>query len=161
MSGDCFLMMDRVPGEAEDTAFTGAIEVLAWSWGAEAHEALGVGQARRSKADIRNFRFEHNIDSATTGLMTRCMTNDPIPKATLTQRRAGGAAAQQFIEIAFKQVRIVQVDLAMNPVGNGVATRATVVFSFERATLEYSPQGSTGATKGGRHTFEWIGGATK
>ena len=31
----------------------------------------------------------------------------------------------------------------------------------KRATLEYSPQGSTGATKGGRHTFEWIGGATK
>ncbi|HZH05731.1 MAG TPA: type VI secretion system tube protein Hcp [Lautropia sp.] len=156
---DCFLSLDQVPGEANDGDFPGTIEVIGWNWGASQRGDQVMGSAARAAADVRHFRFEHQVDSATAGLLSRCVTNALIPNATLTQRRAGGSAAQRFLEIKFKQVRIVDVSLVMSD--ESLIPRETVSFAFESVTLDYTPQAKSGAAQGGRHSFNWIAGTAR
>jgi type VI secretion system secreted protein Hcp len=156
---DCFLSLDQVAGEANDGDFAGTIEVVGWTWGASSRGDQVMGSGARSAADIRHFRFEHQVDSATAGLLSRCVTNLLIPNATLTQRRAGGSVAQRFLEIKFKQVRIVDVSLTMSE--DNLIPREAVSFSFEQVTLDYTPQAKTGAAQSGRHSFNWIAGTAR
>jgi type VI secretion system secreted protein Hcp len=156
---DCFLSLDQVPGEAHDAEFAGAIEVLGWTWGASSRGDQPVGSGARAAADVRHFTFEHHVDSATSGLWSRCTTHVLIPNATLTQRRAGGSAAQRFLEIKFKQVRIVEVSLAM--AGANLIPREVVSFSFETVTMDYTPQSRSGSAQSGRHSFTWIAGTAR
>ena len=156
---DCFISLDQVPGEAQDADFAGAIEVLSWTWGASSRGDQAGGTAVRAAADVRHFSFEHQADSATAGLWSRCVTNVLIPNATLTQRRAGGSSAQRFLEIKFKQVRIVDVALAM--AGANQIPRETVSFAFESVTMDYTPQSRQGGAQSGRHSFNWIAGAAR
>lgn len=158
MASDCFISMDQVPGEANDKGFPGAIEVSGWNWGLSAPRDLSTA-ARKGVADIRHFTFNHAVDTASAGLMSRCATGVPIPKATLTQRRAGGQASQRFIEIKFTQVHIVEVSLATS--GGNDIPQEEVSFSFESVSFDYTPQSSAGADKSGRHNFSWVAGTTK
>ena len=59
----------------------------------------------------------------------------------MTQRRAGGPSAQRFLEIRFKQVRIVDVSVAMSD--ENLIPLETVSFAFESVTLDYTPQAAT------------------
>ena len=156
---DCFISLDQVPGEAQDADFAGAIEVLGWTWGASSRGDQAVGSGPRSAADVRHFSFEHQVDSATAGLWSRCVTNMLIPNATLTQRRAGGASAQRLLEIKFKQVRIVDVSLAM--AGANLIPREVVAFAFESVTMDYTPQSRLGGAQSGRHSFTWVAGTAR
>jgi len=158
-SSDCFLSLDQVPGEAQDADFAGAIEVTGWNWGASSRGDLVTGAGNRSAADVRHFSFEHQVDSASAGLWSRCVTSVPIPNATLTQRRAGGSPAQRLLEIKFKQVRIVEVSLVMS--GANLIPRETVSFAFESVTMDYTPQSKSGGAQSGRHSFNWIAGTAR
>lgn len=160
MSTDCFIAMDQVPGEAHDEELAGAIEVFGWNWGASWRGDQAAGSPR-GVADVRHFTFEHNVDTATAGLLSRCVTGLVIPNATLTQRRAGGRLAQVFLEIKFKQVRIVDVSMVMSSASAGLATQERVSFAFESASLDYKPQSKSGADKSGRHNFSWQGVVNK
>jgi type VI secretion system secreted protein Hcp len=156
---DCFISLDQIPGEANDADFAGTIEVSGWTWGASQRGDQVMGSGARAAADVRHFRFEHQVDSATAGLWSRCVTNLVIPNATLTQRRAGGSAAQRFLEIKFKQVRIVDVSLVMSD--DNLIPRETVAFAFESVTLDYTPQAKAGGAQSGRHSFNWIAGTAR
>jgi type VI secretion system secreted protein Hcp len=156
---DCFISLDQVPGEASDADFAGAIEVIGWSWGASSRGDQVMGTATRSAADVRHFSFDHQVDSATSGLLSRCVTNVVIPNATLTQRRAGGSSAQKFIEIKFKQVKVVDVSLTMSD--ESLIPRETVSFAFESVTFDYTPQSRLGAAQSGRHSFTWMAATTR
>lgn len=156
---DCFIALDQVTGEANDGEFPGTIEVMGWTWGASQRGDQVMGSGARAAADVRHFRFEHQVDSATAGLLARCVTNLLIPTATLTQRRAGGSAAQRFLEIKFKQVRIIDVALVMSE--ENLIPRETVAFAFESVTLDYTPQAKSGAAQSGRHSFNWMAGTAR
>ena len=156
---DCFISLDQVPGEAHDADFKGAIEVLSWGWGAGSRGEQVMTAGPRAAADVRHFRFQHQVDSATAGLWSRCVNNLLIPNAVLTQRRAGGPSAQRFLEIKFKQVRIV--DVALNMAEENPIPLEGVTFAFESVTMDYTPQSSAGAAQSGRHSFNWIAGAAR
>lgn len=158
-SSDCFISLDQVPGEAQDAGFAGAIEVLGWTWGVSSRSDQVSGMSPRAAADVRRFTFEHLADSATAGLWSRCVNNLLIPKATLTQRRAGGPSAQHLLEITFKQVRIVDVSLAMSAVH--LIPLEAVSFAFESVTMDYTPQSKLGGSQSGRHSFNWIAGTAR
>jgi type VI secretion system secreted protein Hcp len=158
MSSDCFINMDQVPGEAHDKDFAGAIEVIAWNWGISWRGDLSKN-TRKGTADVGHFTFNHHLDSASAGLLHRCALGIPVPKATLTQRRAGGKAAQNFLVIKFKDVRIVQVALASGSAGD--YPQEEVAFSFQSVAFEYAPQSGTGANQSGKHTFNWTAGTAE
>lgn len=156
---DCFISLDQIPGEAHDAAFAGAIEVLGWTWGLSSKGDQVMGRGPKAAADVRHFTFRHQVDSATAGLWSRCATNILVPNALLTQRRAGGSSAQRFLEIKFKQVRIVDVSVTMSE--ENLIPEETVAFAFESVTMDYSPQAATGGAQSGRHSFNWISGASR
>lgn len=155
---DCFISLDQVPGEAHDADFAGAIEVLSWGWGASSR-GQQVSSSPRAAADVRHFKFHHQVDSATAGLWSRCVNNQLIPNAVLTQRRAGGPSAQRFLEIKFKQVRIV--DLALDMAEENPIPLEVVTFAFESVTMDYTPQSAAGVAQSGRHSFTWIAGTAR
>lgn len=154
---DCFMLMDQIPGESQNPEFQSAISVIGWDWGVSWKGELSTN-TRRGVADIRQFTFYHELDSASAGLLSRCATGILIPKATLTQRRAGGDKAQTFLEIKFKEVRIVDVSLATTNT-QADYPKASVSFSFETVSFDYTPQSKSGSDKSGRHNFSWIAGA--
>ena len=132
---DCFISLDQVPGEAQDAAFAGAIEVRGWTWGASSKGSQVMAGGPKAMADVRHFTFEHLVDSATAGLWSRCVTNALIPNGLLTLRRAGGPSAQRYLEIRFKQVRIVDVSVAMSD--ENLIPLEKVTLAFESVTLDY------------------------
>ena len=156
---DCFLSLDQVPGEAHESAFAGHIEVVGWNWGVSSRGDQVMGAAPRAAADVRHFTFRHLVDSATSGLWSRCVTNMIIPNGLLTQRRAGGTAAQRFLEVRFKQVRIVEVAVTMSD--EYQIPLETVSFAFESVTMDYTPQAAIGGAQSGRHSFTWIAGSAR
>ena len=156
---DCFLSLDQVPGEAHDSAFAGTIEVVGWNWGVSSRGDQVMGSGPRAAADVHHFTFRHLVDSATAGLWSRCTTNLLIPNGLLTQRRAGGQAAQRFLEIRFKQLRIVDVAVAMSE--ENQIPLETVSFAFESVTMDYTPQAAIGGAQSGRHSFNWIAGSAR
>jgi type VI secretion system secreted protein Hcp len=156
---DCFLSLDQVPGEASDTAFAGTIEVVGWNWGISSRADQVMGSGPRAAPDVRHFTFRHLVDSATAGLWSRCATNALIPNGLLTQRRAGGPSAQRFLEIRFKQVRIVEVGVVMSE--ENLIPLETVSLAFESVTLDYTPQSATGGAQSGRHSFGWVAGSVR
>ena len=156
---DCFISLDQVPGEAQDAAFAGAIEVRGWSWGASSKGSQVMAGGPKAMADVRHFTFEHLVDSATAGLWSRCVTNALIPNGQLTQRRAGGPSAQRYLEIRFKQVRIVDVSVAMSD--ENLIPLEKVTLAFESVTLDYTPQAAQGGSQSGRHSFNWVAGTSR
>src|SRR2546423_11986767 len=91
--GDMFLMVKGakcglIKGEAQDDVHKGEIEVLRWSWGMQAKSSLGGGVAT-GKASVRELTVVKRIDSASTALMSRLGTNDPIRKAGRTRGKPG------------------------------------------------------------------------
>ena len=158
-TSDCFLSLDQVPGEAQDSAFPGHIEVVGWNWGVSSRGDQVMGATPRAAADVRHFTFRHLVDSASSGLWSRCVTNAMIPNGLLTQRRAGGTAAQRFLEIRFKQVRIVDVAVTMSD--ESQIPLETVSFAFESVTMDYTPQAAIGGAQSGRHSFTWMAGSAK
>ncbi len=155
---DCFMLMDQIPGETQDPDFPNAINVSGWEWGVNSRGEMATNAPRKGSADVRHFTFYHGIDSATAGLLSRCATNILIPNATLTQRRAGGSKAQSFLEIKFKEVRIVDVSLSTTNT-QADYPKASISFSFETVSFDYTPQSKSGSDKSGRHNFTWIAGA--
>lgn len=152
---DCFLKLDQIPGESVDAdkELSGAIEVSTWRWGANWSGELRSKGGKTGPGDIRHFTFTHKVDSATTGLMGRCLAGQVVPKAVLTMRRAGGKA-QTYLRITFEKVRIVKVDLVH--AHSDQLPDEEVTFAFKQVLVRYMPQGAEGADKGGPTTFNWI-----
>ena len=77
----------------------------------------------------------------------------------MTQRRAGGPSAQRYLEIRFKQVRIVDVSVAMSD--ENLIPLEKVTLAFESVTLDYTPQAAQGGSQSGRHSFNWVAGTSR
>lgn len=158
MAGDCFILIDQVPGEAHDKDFAGAIDVSGWNWGASMRMDLSSAKGAKGAADVQMFEFLHSIDSASAGLLTRCVRNVVVPKAVLTMRRAGGLKAQAYLEVTFKNVRIARVSQVFGA-GSLIPTEH-VTIAFEGVSFDYTPQSSEGSDKSGKHNFSWVAPAT-
>jgi type VI secretion system secreted protein Hcp len=155
LMSDCFIKLDQIPGEATDSdqELAGAIEVTSWQWGADWSGELRSKGAKGGPGDVRHFRFSHKVDSATPGLMSRCLGGQIVPKAVLTMRRAGGKA-QKYLRVQFDKVRIVKIDLVHAAADQLPDEQVTI--AFKEVIVRYMPQGGEGADKGGPMVFNWI-----
>jgi type VI secretion system secreted protein Hcp len=158
VAGDCFILIDQVTGEAHDKDFAGAIDVSGWNWGANARVDMSSTKGPRGAADVHMFEFRHSLDTASAGLLSRCVNNAVLPSAVLTMRRAGGLKAQVYLEITFKKVRIVRVAHVFST--DALIPAETVSIAFESVSFDYTPQSSQGSDKSGKNNFSWIAPAT-
>ena len=150
-TGDMFLMVKGartgvIKGEAQDEGHKSEIDVLSWSWGMQAKVSLGGGLAT-GKANVQELKIVKKIDSATTPLMSALRTNEQIQKAVLTVRKAGKSQLE-FFKITIENGRVISHSVAGGDEQGGHGVLERVSFSFNKISVEYTPQGKDGAGLG-------------
>jgi type VI secretion system secreted protein Hcp len=157
--GDMFLSVKGaksglIKGESHDTAHADEIDVLSWSWGMQAQATLGGGSAA-GRAIVRELKIGKRVDSASTALMSAMRSNELITKAILTLRKAGKSPLE-FLKITIEQGRITALTIEAGDEDGSPDILENVVFSFNKITVEYVPQGKDGQARGSTmFTDQW------
>ena len=143
-----------ITGESQDSKHKNEIEVLAWSWGMQGKPSLGGGGAS-GKSTIRELRVTKRVDKASTALMSALRTNEPIKVATLTIRKVGKAPLE-YLTIKIEDGRVMSLEIEAGDASNAPALLERVNFSFNKITVDYTPQGPDGNPLGGTSFMdEW------
>ena len=158
-AGDMFLSVKGaragiINGEAQDEKHKNEIEVLAWSWGMQGRSALGGGGAT-GKATIRELQVTKRVDKASTALMSALRQNESIKEATLTVRKAGKSPLE-YLTIKIENGRVMGLEIDAGDLANSPAIFEKITFSFNKITIQYTPQAADGSAQGAT-TFidEW------
>jgi type VI secretion system secreted protein Hcp len=140
-----------INGEAQDQKHKNEIEVLSWSWGMQGKASLGGGTAS-GKATMRELRIVKKLDKASTALMSALRTNEQIKEATLTLRKIGTSKLEYF-KIKIEDGRVMSLDVEAGDKDGKPTLYERVSFSFNKISIEYTPQGGDGMPQG-TTTFE-------
>lgn len=145
---DMFLKVDGVTGEAGDADHKGEIDVASWNWGlvAPADVATGKASGRRRLSELQIVK---KVDRSTPILMTCLSKNTPIKTAVLTVRKAGKTPLTYF-KIELFDVRVTSVKTE----SEGSELMDRVNLGFNKVSVTYMQQDSTGAKGGGDVTFD-------
>jgi len=150
-----------IKGESQDSVHPNEIDVVRWSWGMESKAGLGGGTTAKGRAIVRELKIVKRFDSASTPLMSALRSNEMITKAVLVQRKAGKGQLE-FLKITIEQGRVTEltVEAGDEEDQNSTDLLEYVSFSFNKISVEYTPQGKDGQAQGSM-TFidEWSGGA--
>ena len=155
-AGDMFFKVKgakhgQISGEAQDDKHKGEIEVLSWSWGMQGKASLGGGVAT-GKSTVRELRIVKKVDKASTALMSALRTNEVIKEGILTLRKTGTSKIEYF-KVTIQDGRVMALDVEAGD-DNGTSTLLErVSFSFNKISIEYTPQGGDGMPQGST-TFE-------
>ena len=146
-----------ITGESQDSKHKNEIEVLAWSWGMQGKPSLGGGGAT-GKSTMRELRITKRVDKASTALMSALRNNEPIKVATLTIRKIGKTALE-YLTIKIEDGRVMSLEIEAGDASNAPALLERVSFSFNKVTVDYTPQGPDGNPLGGTSFMdEWTAG---
>lgn len=135
-----------IKGESHDTSHADEIDVLSWSWGMEARTSLGGGTPT-GRAIVRELKIVKRVDSASTALMSALRSNEIITKAILTLRKAGKSPLE-YLKITIEQGRVTGLTIEAGDQAGSPDVFENVVFSFNKITVEYVPQGKDGQARG-------------
>ena len=147
MAMDMFLEIKGVHGETQDTAKKGAIDVLAWSWGASQSGTMHMGSGGGAgKVNIQDISVTKFIDKISTDLLLHVCNGEHYESAVLTCRKAGGDALEYLI-ITLTDVMITSLSTG----GSGGEDRLTenISLNFSSFKIKYAEQGATGGETGG------------
>ena len=149
--GDMFLKVKGsksglIKGEAHDTAHADEIDVLSWSWGMQGRATLGGGTAT-GKAIIRELKIVKRVDSSSTALMAALRSNEIITEAVLTLRKSGKSPLE-FMKIKIEQGRLTALNVEAGDKSGSPDLFEDLTFSFNKITVEYTPQAKDGSAKG-------------
>jgi type VI secretion system secreted protein Hcp len=155
-AGDMFFKVKgakhgQINGEAQDDKHKGEIEVLSWSWGMQGKPSLGGGSAS-GKATMRELRIVKKVDKASTALMSALRTNEVIKEGILTLRKTGTSKVEYF-KITIQDGRVMALDVEAGDDSGSATLLERVSFTFNKISIEYTPQGGDGMP-GGTTTFE-------
>ena len=132
-----------VPGHEDD------IEIQGWSLGVEASWAQG--QRMRARRAYTHLQLVKAVDRSSTALLS-ALRNNEVVEAKLTLRKAG-EGQHDFFKIQLREARVVSLQLASAGAGAAVETLA---LAFNRISVEYVPQRSTGQRGGGSEFVDEI-----
>jgi type VI secretion system secreted protein Hcp len=142
MAFDAFLKLDGIPGESQNKAHKGEIEVLSFSWGlsnAGSHAAGSGGGV--GKASFQDVHFASATTKASPLLARSCATGAHIKQATLTLRKSGQSQIE-FIKIMLSDVLVSSYDQAGATEGN--APHDAFSLNFVKIEFDYFPQKASG-----------------
>jgi type VI secretion system secreted protein Hcp len=150
-AGDMFLSVNgarhgQISGEAHDEKHKNEVEVLGWSWGMQGKASLGGGGAT-GKATMRELRIIKRVDKSSTALMAALRTNEAIKTAVLTVRKAGKIPLEYF-KIKIEDGRVMSLDIEAGDESSSAALVEKITFSFNKISIEYTPQGPDGNALG-------------
>lgn len=155
MALDMFMKIGKdVGGESIDSKHPDEIQVLAWSWGmsqaGSMHDSTGGGAG---KVNVQDLSFTKYVDVASHRLKLALVRGDHFDDAILTVRKAGGAAALEYLKVTMKNVIVT----SLSDGGSGGEDRLTenVTLNFAEFEYVYQAQDEKGAAKGGEKTATW------
>jgi len=148
---DIFLNIDGgrqgpIKGNSKDKAHAGEIDVMSWSWGMDGN--LDAHGGRSSRSTIHHFEVSSRTCNATTGLMMALHTNEPITKAVLTVRKAGGPTQLEYLKVTMEKGRIVSFRSGAKETPEGPTTVDTYRIAFQKIRFEYQDQDKMGGSRG-------------
>lgn len=148
---DMFLKVDGarhgpIKGESQDVEHKDEIDLIGWSWGMKAKTAMSAaGEA--PKVTIHELEVVKRVDSASTALMAAMRNNELIKKAVLSVRKAGGSQ-MEYVKFTIQNGRVTSYDLRSGDIEGERGLTENVTFSFQRVSVEYTPQGADGGKRG-------------
>lgn len=157
--GDMFLSVKgaksgEIKGESLDNVHANEIDVLSWSWGMQGRATLGGGVAS-GKAIVRELKIVKRVDSSSTALMAALRSNEVITKAVLTLRKAGKSPLE-FLKITIEQGRLTGLSIEAGDQSGSPQVFEDLTFTFNKITVEYTPQGKDGLARGSMlFTDQW------
>jgi type VI secretion system secreted protein Hcp len=156
MAVDAFLKLGSLKGESQVKGFEDQIEILSWNWDMTqqgvSHRGTGSGAGT---ANVSDLEFTHFIDAASPSLMQACLSGKHFDTATLTMRKVGGDTPLNYLVLTLSQVFVTKVATGGAKGGDASSSKGeemvpeTVALSFAKVQVDYQPQDSTGAKKGG------------
>ncbi|MBL4630206.1 MAG: type VI secretion system tube protein Hcp [Paraglaciecola sp.] len=152
MAVDQFLLLDSVPGEAQDKDKQGEIDILAWSWGMSQNGTTHMGSGSGAgKVNVQDISLTKYVDLASTVLMKKCTLGEHIATGKLTVRKAGGSQIE-YITIELKDIIVTSISTG----GSGGEDRLTenVTLNFGEYKIVYTEQTPTGG-KGKQPEFAY------
>jgi type VI secretion system secreted protein Hcp len=136
-----------IKGESQDGKHKGEIDILSWSWGMQTRRDLATGTPA-GKGAMHDLKIVKRVDSASTGLMLACRTNETILKAVLTLRKAGKDQLE-YLTITIENGRVTGLTIDAGDPSGSPEVVERVSFSFNKIEVEYVPQGKDGLPQGG------------
>jgi type VI secretion system secreted protein Hcp len=157
MALDMFMVINGpdIKGESKDKEFgsKGAIDVLAWSWGASQSGTFHAGGGGGAgKANVQDLSFTKWIDDASAPLQFAVLKGTHLTKCTLTVRKAGDKP-YKYLEIIMEKCMITSCSTG----GSGGEDRLTenVSINFAKVSVNYFLQKDDGSTVDGtKYVFD-------
>ncbi len=150
-AADCFLKVDGIQGDSQDSKHREEIQVLSWSWGETntgSMQASGGGEASRT-ANFKDIVFTARISKASPKLFSAGTGGQKhIGTAILTCRKpvaaGGGSQLLEYLKITLSDV-LVSSYLSGYPGPGGVDVPSDQFsFNFSKINMEYLPLQANG-----------------
>lgn len=139
-----------IKGDSNDPGHVDEIDVLGWQWGMDVSAAaFGTGSARTT---LQQLVVRKRVDRASTALMSALRANEPLKKATLSVRKAGGESPLDYLKITVEKARVMSHTVGSAQDGSPDLVEELHI-AFFKVQVQYQPQSSAGGS-GGATTFE-------
>jgi type VI secretion system secreted protein Hcp len=135
MAYDVFMKIDAIHGESTDDKHRDWIEVLSFSWGAE---ALSGG----SNVAAQDFNFVLKVDKSSPLLFKYFSTAAKIDSAIIAVRKAGKGQQEVFMEYKLTSVIIS----SFSPATRGQSSSATHLTGGVPSAIANTVQGANGGS---------------
>lgn len=152
MATDFFLKMKDIKGESLDSKHKDELELTSWSFGgSQMGGAHRIGGAGTGRADLQDFHFTKNIDTASKSLFQFLCEGTPQTEITFTARKAGkGKDPLEYLKFTMYDAII-----SMYSIGGGELPTESVSLNFAKLKYVYQGQSSTGGKEGGEMEFTY------
>jgi type VI secretion system secreted protein Hcp len=153
--GDMFLKIEGtrqgpIKGDSNVPGHIDEIDVIGWNWGMDV-SAASFGSAA-ARTTLQEIVVRKRVDRSSTALMSALRANEPLKKAILTVRKAGGEAPVDYLKITIEKARIMSHRIGS--VGDEqTEVHEELRIAFFKINVQYQPQTGIGGG-GGATTFE-------
>lgn len=142
---DCFLEIDGITGESQDSGHRGEIDVLSFSWAesqvAPVQSGLGAGVG---KVHAQDLEVTARTSQASPQLMVACASGRHIARARLTCR-ASGVVDAEFLVMTLSKVLVSSYRVAGMAGSVGALPTDQIALNFREIEIEYRPRRPDGA----------------
>lgn len=142
---DIHIKVDGIKGESTQVSHRDEIEVESWSWAVTNPVPAGGGSGGRSgKPQFADLVFTHRADRASPELWKACALGRSLASAVLTVSQSGGRAAQDYLTITLRDVRVTSVSLS-DAADDSQRPAESVSLAYRKAEYHYRPQKADGS----------------
>jgi type VI secretion system secreted protein Hcp len=143
MAIDAFLKVDNIQGESQDSVFKNTIEVQSYSFGASQTAHVQGGGLAAGKATLGDLSIMKLFDKSSPKLFGALTTGTHIPNILLSLRKGGGGKSGGYVYLTYKLENAIVTGTHVS--GGSETPTESYSFAYQKVTVEYFLQGSTGS----------------